>query len=226
MSNKIILTIIDQSRGAYSIDRQCMTIYLQRQGISELLTFVGDHFAIEILPREPGFQATLFYPKSFGFCRGGQVVKQFSRPTLADVLEDLCQLIADTFALNVKFHTGDVYRYCHGWSRPVIASEAEDYYLTPFLFAKNEAMIIDAVSEKALVVFEDSDFERLSYASRGTPQQPAFLKALYNGFHNHDRKKGVEYCRERLTWLAGENYKQRQGQLEVLKTPSLVAELV
>jgi hypothetical protein len=154
------------------------------------------------------------------------VVKQLSSPSLAGVLTDLCRLIADTFALNVKFHTGDVYRYCHGWSKPVTANEAEDYYLTPFLFAKNHAMIIDAVSEKALVVFKKGGLEKLSYASRGMPQQPAFLKALNKGFHDCDRKKGVDYCRERLTWLAGEYYKRRQGQLEVLKTTSLVTELV
>lgn len=223
-------TIISCCKGAYEIeDGGTLCVYLQRQGCSTQLNFVSGLFSMEFQPcPRNGYIVTLCYPNSYGFDKGGQVAKKIIHAELEMALSECIEAVKRLFAVEISFAM-DVMAYCHDFG---IGKEVtkDDYYFTPYLYDKERDGIVLACPDSAdsagdLVARFDGSFDKVKFHpswGEGARHRIFAEKALTKGFHDCDRKKGDEFCKQRLIWLMAEYYKEFYRYVEVVKTRSLI----
>lgn len=97
----------------------------------------------------------------------------------------------------------------------------DDVIFSPFVYEASTDTIRSAVENYCIVYFTEGKFEKPNFDMDRAAgiYQPFIAEALRKGFHECDRKRGQDYCKRRLAWLAGEYAKQdllkQHGELKV-----------
>lgn len=83
--------------------------------------------------------------------------------------------------------------------------QREDKIFSPIVFEPSTNTIRSAVENYCLVHFEDGKFSQrnLDVDRAALPYRHHIEMALEKGFHSCDTKRGDDYCKRRLAWLAG-----------------------
>lgn len=88
--------------------------------------------------------------------------------------------------------------------------QSTDKILSPFFYCEYSDTIRTCMGNYCLVTFNDNcGFNSYTYVTDfhedATRHIGNIENALRTGFHQCDRKRGADYCKRRLAWLAGQN---------------------
>lgn len=217
---KITLPVSIFFRGAVHQNGDVAEVFFQRQGISEsffanIKSPCGQYAAIE--KHGYGEQGTLanvrIGNKEVGFVSQDHKIRCAKDRQAAASPVNAALLYAGN-ALGMKLTA----------RQESMAYMFDDYtddtILSPFVYEPSTDTIRVARENYCLVHFIEGDFDvrNLKVDVAATPFLPYIEKALQEGFHSCDRKRGDDYCKRRLAWLAGAYFieeKSKHGEVFV-----------
>lgn len=174
------------------------TVFLQRRGSSGTLeisipeTDGVNGFFMEV----DHVRATVRQYKNKELVGSKQVDVRDSQLRTAQELVDLCNL---TYLGNPIKVANFVEGYCHGNGNP------DDRFITPVVYCSYSDSIRHYPTNICLVAFKHGRFAEIDLEMDQAALQwrTHIDKALKEGFHECDTRRGDQYCKSRLAWLIG-----------------------
>ena len=213
-SNRTVLSVKRYGKGVVrgrNPERSC-SLFLQRQGCSTTLNCSHSLFHIELTDAAFGkVLAVVSYSndtKIYGTRFAGQVCFSQSYQCIEVAKQKLPHQIRKHFSCDVSFAKQVVsYAHCFG----SYEYQKEDVIFSPLKLTESGIkdsvgnVVFDTLSNGVGDAREAISSLKLQLSSvEDVGLKNALEKALELGFHDCDFKKGVQYCYERLTWLAGQ----------------------